>query len=101
MTNPHTGHANGDTQTAATREPFHHCGGRHGLADVVGYNVRQTFARGETLRDPIVIQRFEGAGSYLEAQDLKRSIKVVADDKIVAWAVVTPLYSDGCEGMPY
>lgn len=101
MSSIHTGHANGDTQTRPYL-PFNGCNVRHGTADLVGYNVRQTYARGETI-DSVVIQRFEGAGKYGAAVELKNSIKAVDREaqKIIAWAVVTPLYSDGCEGFPY
>lgn len=98
MTQIHTGHANGDSQLL----PQTVCDLRmHNLDHIAGYYVGQTYARGEKLGKRPVVQHFEGAGKYADAVATARGIKVTRADKIVAWAVVSAIYADGCESEPF
>jgi hypothetical protein len=68
---------------------------RHGLNDIASYEVVQTIEAGERIADRVV-QRFEGASSYINAVDAAREIRRPVMGAGRAWAVIYPVYTDGC-----
>lgn len=68
----------------------------HNSDQVVGYNVKKTFIQGRLLPEAVVVRFFEGRTQYARATEEARAIRAEGD-----YAVICPVYADGCEGPTY
>lgn len=68
--------------------PWAYIGHGHGLADIVGYEVRQTVALGEVLD----VHRIHGRADYGDALVWAQNIRRIPG----SYAVVDLVYADGC-----
>lgn len=78
----------------------------HNLNNLAAYRVRQTIANSLVQTPGLLVQEHAGAGSYLDAIAHSRRLRHISEDPyaerhIISWAVVTPVYGDGCEGQPF
>lgn len=73
----------------------------HHLSDLAGYAVEQTYQYGERLEAPIEVARFTAAGDFAAANDAAREWRDFRNEIIWTFAVVRPIYADGCIGQPF
>lgn len=78
----------------------------HNLDNITGYRVRQSIASGERLQPQPLVEEIIGATNYPQAIDRRNNVRYTHTDavgrkRILSWAVITPIYGDGCEGQPF